>query len=135
LTKLREDLINIAFLLEPQVDDLLTDYKDQDLRRYAQEHEENDTYYEKVIDSDKDKFASHYANFKESVVRFHKLKQEDAINKALARLNSGEFVNPKTRIKIFEEMREEQMKLFDQRSEIIKQMEASRPTSLNKNFI
>ena len=60
-----------------------------------------------MIDSDKNKFAKHYANFKESVNRFHKLKQEDAINKALARLNSGEFVNPKTRIKIFEEMREE----------------------------
>lgn len=46
LTKLREDLINIAFLLEPQVDDLLTDYKEQDIARYAKEHEENDTFYE-----------------------------------------------------------------------------------------
>jgi hypothetical protein len=88
-----------------------------------------------LVESDKEKFAKHYAIFKESVVRFHKLKQEDAIKKALARLNSGEFVNPKTRTKIFEEMREEQMKLFDQRMEIINQMDSSRPTTLNKNFI
>lgn len=53
----------------------------------------------------------------------------------MSRLNSSEFVNPKTRTKIFDDMREEQMKLFDQRSEIIKHMEASRPTTLNKIFI
>lgn len=68
-------------------------------------------------------------------MRFHKLKQEDAITRCLARLNSSEFVNPKSRVKIFEDMREEQMKLYDQRSDIVKQMEAMRPTTLTKAFI
>ena len=45
--------------------------------------------------------------WKESVVRFHKLKQEDAIKKCLARMNSEEFVNPPTRVAIFDEMKEE----------------------------
>lgn len=57
MTKLREDLINIAFLLEPQVDELLTDYKEQDIVRYAAEHAENDIFFEKVIREDKEKFA------------------------------------------------------------------------------
>jgi hypothetical protein len=43
------------------------------------------------------------------VAKFHKLKQEDAIKKFLARMNSNEFVNPKTRVTIFEEVKAEQM--------------------------
>jgi hypothetical protein len=41
------------------------------------------------------------------VARFHKLKQDDAISKFLARMNSPEFVNPVTRIAIFEEVKAE----------------------------
>jgi hypothetical protein len=47
-----------------------------------------------VTESDKAKFEEHYANFKEAVMRFHKLKQEDAITKFLSNLNSLKFVNP-----------------------------------------
>jgi len=47
-----------------------------------------------VTESDKVKFEEHYSNFKEAVVRFHKLKQEDAITKFLDNLNSLKFVNP-----------------------------------------
>ena len=41
------------------------------------------------------------------------LKQADAIKKFLDRMNSEEFVNPPSRVTIFEEMREEQMTLFN----------------------
>ena len=34
LNKLREDLISIAFLLEPQVDMLLIEYREKDEKRY-----------------------------------------------------------------------------------------------------
>ena len=47
-----------------------------------------------VTESDRAKFEEHYANFKEAVIRFHKIKQEDAINKFLDNLNSLKFVNP-----------------------------------------
>ena len=42
LNKLREDLINIAFMLEPQVDELLVEYRVKDETRYAAEHAELD---------------------------------------------------------------------------------------------
>ena len=57
-----------------------------------------------VTESDKAKFEVHYVNFKEAVIRFHKLKQEDAITKFLNNLNSLKFVNPQTRVIIFKEM-------------------------------
>ena len=50
--------------------------------------------------------------WKESVVRFHKLKQEDAIKKCLARMNSEEFVNPPTRVAIFDEMKLDNFKFY-----------------------
>ena len=78
-------------MLEPQVDELLVDYKEKDQARYRQEHEENDAFFEDVVKSDTEKFENHYAVWKQSVVRFHKLKQEDAIKKCLARNFSQEL--------------------------------------------
>jgi hypothetical protein len=42
-------MIDIAFLLEPEVDDLLQEYREQDAVRYEQEHKENDVFYEDVV--------------------------------------------------------------------------------------
>ena len=83
------------------MDELLIEYKEKDERRYELEHLENDEFHEEVVKSDIEKFENHYATWKESVVRFHKLKQEDAIKKFLDRMNSQEFVNPPSRVKIF----------------------------------
>jgi hypothetical protein len=46
----------------------------------------------------------HYDNWKEAVVRFQKLKQEDAIVKFLNEMNSMKFVNPQSRVAIFKEI-------------------------------
>ena len=115
MNKLREDLITIAFLLEPQVDELLVEYRVKDEKRYEIEHADLDQFHQDVVTSDQAKFEQLYATWKEAVIQFHKLKQADAIKRFLDRMNSEEFVNPPSRVAIFEEMREEQMTLFNQR--------------------
>ena len=52
LNKLREDLITIAFLLEPQVDELLVEYREKDVKRYEIEHADLDQFHEDVVTSD-----------------------------------------------------------------------------------
>lgn len=74
MNKLREDLIDIAFLLEGPVDDLLVEYRVRDERRYEFEHAELDKFHEDVVTSDQSKFENLYAAWKEAVVQFHKLK-------------------------------------------------------------
>ncbi len=69
------------------------------------------------------------------MARFHKLKQADAIKKFLDRMNSEEFVNPPSRVAIFEEMREEQMTLFNQRMSVLKSIDVCPPTDFTKKFI
>jgi hypothetical protein len=135
LNKLREDLITIAFLLEPQVDELLVEYREKDEKRYEAEHADNDEFFEEVVKSDIEIFEVHYATWKESVIRFHKLKQEDAIEKFLARMNSEEFVNPPTRVAIFSDMSEEQMTLFKDRMSIIKELDNKTPTDFTLKFV
>ena len=103
--------------------------------RYTAEHQENDEFNEEVVKSDIEKFEIHYATWKESVVRFHKLKQNDAIEKFLARMNSEEFVNPPSRVVIFEEMKEEQMTLFKQRMSIVTELDSCSPTEFTVNFV
>jgi len=50
-------------------------------------------------------------------------------------MNSSEFVNPSSRIDIFEEMREEQMSLYNRRSDLLMQLDSMRPTVLDKGFV
>jgi hypothetical protein len=135
LKKLRDDLINIAFFLEPKVDELMVSFKEQDEKKYEAEHLQNDQFYEEVVKADMAKFEKHYATWKASVVQFHKLKQEDAIQKFLGRMNSREFVNPPSRVKIFKELRDEQMVLFENRMKILVSLESERPTGMTKVFV
>jgi hypothetical protein len=64
LNKLRQDLIEIAFLLEPEVDALLQETQEQDAVRYEQEHKDNDVFYDEVVASDLAVFENHYAAWK-----------------------------------------------------------------------
>ena len=50
-------------------------------------------------------------------------------------MNSEEFVNPPSRVAIFEEMRAEQMTLFENRMRILKSLDNQRPTSMTKLFV
>ena len=138
LNKLREDLVTIAFKLaggDDGVDALMIAYREKDLQKYEIEHAELDEFYEAVVVSDADKFDALYAKWKEAVVQFHKLKQADAIEKFLDRMNSEEFVNPPSRVAIFNEMRDEQMGLFKLRMSVISAIDTCRPTEFTKKFV
>jgi len=50
-------------------------------------------------------------------------------------MNSEEFVNPPSRVSIFEEMREEQMMLFKQRMSVVKSLDNCPPTEFAKKFV
>ncbi len=101
LTSMRENLINIAFILEPGVDELIKERVATEDKKYHDEHASNDLFYEDIVKQESDKFDVLYNQWKQSVVRFHFLKQEEAISKFLARVNSNEFVNPESRIQLF----------------------------------
>jgi len=79
LNKLRENLVFIAFKLEAEVDDMMIEFREHDENKYYSEHSQCDEYFEQVVTSDKEKFEKHYETWKKAIVRFHKLKQEDAI--------------------------------------------------------
>lgn len=113
----------------------MVQFTDTDAVKYAAEHEQCDQYYNSVVSSDKEKFEKHYEDWKEAVVRFHKLKQEDAIQKFLDEMNSLKFVNPKSRIEIFNEIQEEQRSLFEQRMSIISELDNERPTQLTVAYV
>lgn len=69
------------------------------------------------------------------MVRFHQIKQDDAIKRFVDRLDSKEFVNPQTRVDIFTQMKSEQQKLFDQRVSLINQLSETHPKHLTKEFV
>jgi len=54
--------------LEPQVDELLVEYKVKDENRYFMEHATLDSFHEEVVTSDQEKFENLYASWKTAVV-------------------------------------------------------------------
>jgi len=56
LTKLREDLLYISFLLEPAINELMVQYMDDNEKKYADEHQECDNYCHDVTTNDASKF-------------------------------------------------------------------------------
>lgn len=42
---MRENLINIAFILEPEVDKLIVEWVDKEKKKYENEHVQNDEFY------------------------------------------------------------------------------------------
>ena len=93
--------------MAPQVDELMKQQISDEEAKYAAEHADCDEFYEAIVVNEKEKFDVLYHTWKEAVVQFHKLKQEDAIKKFVDRLNSKEFVNPQTRVDIFSNMKAE----------------------------
>lgn len=49
LTSMRDNLINIAFILEPEVDVLIKEWVTREEKKYENEHSENDQFYSQVV--------------------------------------------------------------------------------------
>ena len=60
LKSMRENLVNIAFFLEPEVDKLMQDWIRKEAEKYSQEHNSNDTFYYELVQKEKDKFDALY---------------------------------------------------------------------------
>lgn len=80
---------------------MMVEYRDTDSLKYENEHTQLDEYQQSVVKSDAEKFEKHYEKWKEAVVRFHKLKHEDAITKFIDQMHSAKFVNSESRVAIF----------------------------------
>ena len=76
---MRNNLVEIAFILEPEVDALIQVWIETEKKKYAQEHVDNVDFHKVLVEKDGVKFDEMYQVWKESVVRFHILKQNDAL--------------------------------------------------------
>ena len=56
LKKLRDNLVYIAFELEPAIDDLMLEFMNNDKAKYAHEHSTLAKFYKQVLESDQAKF-------------------------------------------------------------------------------
>lgn len=68
-------------------------------------------------------------------MRFHLIKQEDAIRRFIELMESKRFVNAPARVDIFNELKYEQMKVFESRMELIKQLDQTPSVKLTKELV
>ena len=58
---MRQNLINIAFILEPEVDALIREWVEQERAKYDEEHKQNDAFYEEFVLKEKQMFDALYS--------------------------------------------------------------------------
>ena len=132
---MRQNLVDIAFFLAPEVDELIKTWITHENERYRNEHILNDGFYEEFLKKESEKYEVLYQEWKDSVVRFHLIKQEDAIRRFLDLMESKRFVNAPARVEIFNELKSEQMKVFETRMELIRQLDQTPSVKLTKDLV
>jgi hypothetical protein len=132
---MRQNLVDIAFFLAPEVDELIKTWITHENERYRNEHILNDGFYEEFLKKESEKYEVLYQGWKDSVVRFHLIKQEDAIRRFLDLMESKRFVNAPARVEIFNELKSEQMKVFETRMELIRQLDQTPSVKLTKDLV
>jgi Domain of unknown function (DUF4455) len=99
------------------------------------EHVQNDQFYEELSQLEAEKFDTLYNQWKDSVVRFHLIKQENAIKRFLDLMESKRYVNPKSRVEIFDRLKSEQLRVFNQRMEYVRTLDTTPSNKLSKDFV
>ena len=105
-------MIDIAFLLEQPVKELVSKWIEEDSSKYHMEHEANYAFYHSLVDSENAKFDALLDAWNERLRQFHILKQNFALESYIDRVNSFEFMNPKSRVKLFLSLKEEQVRIY-----------------------
>ena len=113
--KLKEDLTDTAFILEPAVITLVDDWKVKEEEKYTKEHQESFDFHANLEQSERDKHKQLKELWESRRIRFHILKQEHAIKTFQDRLDSPEFVNPEERIELFAKMKNTQIDVHNRR--------------------
>ena len=132
---MRQNLIDIAFFLAPEVDNLIKDWVAHETERYRLEHLSNDEFYQDMLQQESQKYEVLYQQWKDSVVRFHLIKQEDAIKRFIDLMESKRFVNAQSRVNIFLHLKEVQQKVFEDRLEQIKLLDSTPSVKMTKEFV
>lgn len=118
--RLQQELTDTAFLLEPAVIQLVTDWKNKEEERYLKEHEENYEFHKNLEAEEKQKYQDRHNEWEGRRIRFHILKQEHAIKTFQERIDSPEFVNPQFRIRLLERMKRNQVDVHKKRMNELK---------------
>ena len=128
-------MVDIAFFLAPEVDELIKTWIEHENERYRQEHTYNDQFYDEFVRNETEKYEVLYQQWKDSVVRFHLIKQEDAIRRFIDQMESKRFVNAPARVEIFTELKSEQLKVFETRMDLIRQLDQTPSIALTKELV
>jgi len=119
-TRLKQELTDHAFLLEPAVIELVDDWKSKEELRYKKEHEDSYEFHRKLVSDQEDNHTALKDQWNGRRIRFHILKQEHAIKTFQERIDSPEFVNPETRIELFARLKETQVEVYHKRMDQLK---------------
>lgn len=121
--KLQEELINHAFLLEPAVIELVSEWKAKEEVRYQKEHEDSYEFHKNLVFEEKEKKQKAQNDWEDKRTRFHIIKQENAIKTFQERMDSPEFVNPEERIALFAKLKKTQIEVYNRRMAELRQLD------------
>lgn len=83
--------------------------------RYKKEHEDSFNFHAQLEQDENQRYTNLRNEWEDRRIRFHVLKQENAIKTFQERIDSSEFVNPEARVRLFKRMKKNQTEVHKKR--------------------
>jgi len=135
VTNLKEKLIDIAFILEPEVVTIIQEMLEKYKEELDKEDKEINEYLKGQADENQKIFENYYARWKQKKEQFHILKQNEAVQNFKNKLNEKYFVNPEERVNKLRELMDYQLKIYDERRQVITSLRNIPIADITKNNI
>ena len=133
--KLEEDLLETAFFLEPEVKTLIREKNEvleKDTQEFINKNKEHLEIFNKIQIETFEKFEE-MSHLKEKQWRL--LKHDEALRNFRTDIQDLSFVNPKERIKLYQELKAQHFGFFKQRELFLKKLQELDLFSLNKRIM
>ncbi len=135
VTNLRGKLVDIAFLLEPQIVTIIEEIVTKQQAELDKELKEIDEYLSAVTAKEQTVFEGYYARWKERKERFHLLKQNEALQNFKNRMQEKYFVNPEERVARMKRLMEYQLKMYKARKQLLTDLQAINVADVTKDKV
>lgn len=133
--KLQEDLVETAFFLEDDVKALVkekTQSLEKDCEEFGRKNQAHLEDFNRIQVETFEKFEE-LSHLKEKRWRF--LKHEEALRNFRTDIQTLDFVNPRERVRLFQQLREKHAAFFEQRRQFLKKLAEIDMKSLSKNSV
>ncbi|EGR27437.1 hypothetical protein IMG5_196200 [Ichthyophthirius multifiliis] len=132
--KLEFSLIEIAFMLEPQVKELVNIKRDEFQKSVKENRILNEEYVKNTEEQQLKALENFIQKRDQKILRWKQLKHDEALNIFNVEIQTMEYVNPNQRKELYQELKDRQVEIFKGKNEFLDKVNNIDMNALSKSY-